>query len=196
MRNVALTTIAAVAVAFGCGDPTPSKYPVQPVYAEDTTLGPGDVFEVRVFRQEDMSTTYNVASDGTITFPLIGAVQVAGKKPTEVEDTLRNKLADGYLKNPQVSVFVKEYKSKKVTVFGEVKKPGTLAFAESMTVIQAIAQAGGFTNMARTNAVRVTRKIQDEKTEYTVPVKSIGTGSAKTFYMRPGDVVFVPRRVW
>lgn len=180
----------------GCSDPPPSQYPRQQVYVEDTTLGAGDVFEVRVFRQDDMTGTYSVSSEGTISFPLVGVVGVAGKTPAEVERELRDRLADGYLQDPQVSVLVKEYKSKKISVFGQVREPGTLTYTEGMTVVEAVAQAGGFTDMARKNAVTVTRAVGQEKTKFTVPVEDIGEGQADNFYLRPGDVVFVPRRVW
>lgn len=199
--SIHIAVLGALAGAFlagvaGCGDPPPSRYPVQQVYVEDTTLGPGDVFEVRVFRQDDMTGTYSVSAEGTISFPLVGTIQVQGKTPAEVERALRERLADGYLRNPQVSVLVKEYKSKKISVFGEVRKPGTLTYAEGMTVVEAVAQAGGFTDMARKNAVTVTRSIGGEKTKFTVPVQDIGKGTANNFYVRPGDVVFVPRRLW
>lgn len=183
-------------LAAGCSDPPPSQYPTQQVYVEDTTLGPGDVFEVRVFRQDDMTGTYSVSSEGTISFPLVGVVEVAGKTPAEIERELRDRLADGYLREPQVSVLVKEYRSKKISVFGQVRDPGTFAFSEGMTVVEALARAGGFTDLARKNAVTVTRKLDAESKRYTVPVEDIGEGKAENFYVRPGDVVFVPRRLW
>lgn len=191
-----LLTLALLA-AVACGDPPPSEYPSQQVADGDTSLGPGDLFEVRVFRQEDLSGPYNVSSEGKISFPLIGMVQVSGRTPSQVEAEIRDRLADGYLKNPQVSVLVKEYRSKKVSVFGQVQKPGTLSFADGMTIVEAISQAGGFTDMARKNAVTVTRPGKDEKNaKYTIPVESIGQGSAENFFIRPGDVIFVPRRLW
>jgi polysaccharide export outer membrane protein len=192
----ALSIIAMLA----CADPPPSKYPVQQVHVEDTTLGPGDVFDVRVYRQDELSSTYVVSSEGSISFPLIGDVVVANKSPQDVERDIRDRLADGYLVDPQVSVMVKEYKSKKVSVFGQVRQPGTLSFAEGMTVVEAISRAGGFTEMARKNAVTVTRAQRAErratKQTYTIPVESIGQGRAPDFLVRPGDVVFVPRRIW
>ncbi len=121
---------------------------------------------------------------------------MAGKTPADVERELRERLAEGYLKNPQVSVLVKEYKSKKISVFGQVREPGTFAYSEGMTVVEAVAQAGGFTDLARKNAVSVTRAMGKEKTKFTVPVEDIGEGKADNFYLRPGDVVFVPRRLW
>lgn len=179
-----------------CSDPPPSQYPAQQVYVEDTTLGAGDVFEVRVFRQDDMTGTYSVSAEGTISFPLVGEVAVSGKTPAQIERELRDRLADGYLQNPQVSVLVKEYRSKKISVFGQVREPGTFSFTEGMTVVEAVAQAGGFTDLARKNAVTVTRAQGQEKTRFTVPVEDIGEGKADNFLLRPGDVVFVPRRLW
>lgn len=191
-----ILAIAVALLAPACSDPPPSEYPTQQAYVEDTTLGPTDIFEVRVFRQKDMSDVYSVSAEGTISFPLIGLVEVAGKTPAEVESELRNRLADGYLKNPQVSVLVKEYRSKKVSVMGQVQHPGTQPFSDGMNIIEAIANAGGFTNMARKNAVTVTRIVNKKETTYTVPVSAISAGKAKNFLIRPGDVVHVPRRVW
>ena len=189
---IALTLLTAVA----CGDPPPSEYPTQEIHEEDATLGAGDTFEVRVYRQEDMSGIYEVSSEGTISFPLIGVVEVGGKTPAQVERELHERLADGYLKDPSVSVLVKEAKSKTITVLGEVDKPITLPFADGMRVTDVIAKAGGFTAMAQKNAVVVTRTIDGKKTRYTVPAGDIKAGKAKNFFIRPGDVVDVPRRTW
>ncbi len=188
--------IFSVLLAIGCGDPPPSEYPTQQIHEEDATLGPGDTFEVRVYRQEDMSGVYEVSTEGTISFPLIGVVEVAGKTPAQVEREIHERLADGYLRDPNVSVLVKESKSKSISVLGEVSKPITLPFMEGMTVIDAIAKAGGFTAMARKNAVTVTRNIDGKTTRYTIPAGDIGNGKAANFYIRPGDVVSIPRRVW
>ena len=188
-------TLAVVAL-IGCSDPPPSKYPVQQASVQDAALGPRDIFEVRVFRQEDLSGLFEVSPQCTISYPLIGIVEVCEKTPPEVEQVIRERLADGYIKEPQVSVLIKEYRSKSVSVFGQVKKPGTLPYAGGMTVVEAISQAGGFTEMARKNAVTVTRVTKGKKTNYTVPVESIGEGKADNFMVRPGDVVFVPRRMW
>jgi polysaccharide export outer membrane protein len=184
----------------GCGvfkDPKPSEYSSQDVFAEDTTLGARDVFEVRVFRHEEMSGTYSVSDEGTINFPEIGIVEVLGKTPAQVEQDVQGRLADGYLVNPSVSVLVKEYKSKTVSVLGQVRKPTVVPYTAGMSIVDAVSQAGGFTPMARKNAVRVTRTVakdSDEATSFTVPVESIAKGKAKPFFLRPGDTVFVPER--
>ena len=194
MRFVLLVVLAGALVA--CGDPPPSEYPTQEIYVEDTTLGPGDIFDIRVYQQDALTNTYSASAEGTITFPHIGEVIVSGKTPAELEKEIRKRLSDGYFRDPQVSILVKEYKSKKVSVFGQVRHPGTLAFTEGMTVVEAVSQAGGFTAMARKNAVTITRVIDSKATKYTVPVESIGKGKASNFYMRPGDTVFVPDRAW
>lgn len=181
--------------AVGCGDPPPSAYPTEPPRIQaDTSLGAGDVIEVRVFQQPDMSAVYSVSSQGTISFPLIGEVEVAGQTPGQVESSIRGRLADGFLRDPQVSILVKEYNSRQVSVFGQVRKPGTLPFGDGMSIVAAISQAGGFTGMAKRNAVRVTRKGKGKESRFTIPVERIGKGSAPNFYLRPGDVIFVPER--
>lgn len=184
---------------LGCGafrDPAPSNYSSQEVYAEDTTMGARDVFEVRVFRHDEMSGTYSVSDEGTINFPEIGIVAVLGKTPAQVEQDIQARLADGYLVNPSVSVLVKEYKSKTVSVLGQVRKPTVVPYTAGMSIVDAISQAGGFTPMARKNAVRVTRTVvkEGDDNSYIVPVESIANGKAKPFFLRPGDTVFVPER--
>jgi len=194
--QTALACLFAVLCAAACGNPPPSQYPTQEYHVEDTTLGPGDLFEVRVFNEAEMSSDYHVSSQGTIQFPHIGMVAVTGKTPEQVEEEIRKRLADGYLVKPQVSILVKEINSRKVSVFGQVRKPGTLSFRDGMTIVEAVSQAGGFTGMAKKNGVTVTRKDPSSGGEqkYTVPVESIGKGAAANFYVRPGDVIFVPER--
>jgi polysaccharide export outer membrane protein len=181
---------------LACADPPPSKYATQQVHVGDASLGPGDVFEVRVYRQDSMSGAYNVSPEGTISFPLIGVVVVSDKTPRQVEAEIESRLAEGFLVNPQVSVLMKEYRSRNVIVFGQVQKPGRLPFSTGMTIVEAISQAGGFSAMARKNAVTVTRTDGDKKTNFTVPVESIGNGQAPDFMLRPADIVFVPERLF
>jgi len=196
------TPLLLLAVLAACSDPPPSKYPTQEVSAEDTKIGPRDLFEVRVFQQPDLSGQFEVSPECTITYPLIGEVHVCGLSPPQIEKKIKDGLVDGFLKDPQVSVVIKEFRSKTLSVFGQVKKPGTLPYASGMTVVEAISQAGGFNEMARKNAVTVTRAERApgtnkaSKKSYTVPVDSIGAGTAANFFVRPGDVVFVPRRIF
>lgn len=180
-----------------CADRATAPYPTSPpAPPSDSAVGPGDLFDVRVFGHQDLTSTYQVAQDGTINFPLIGMLAVDGKTATEIEKDIQTRLADGYLKNPSVSVRVTEYRSKKVSVFGQVRSPGTFPFSENMSVVEAISRAGGFTGMAKKNSVRVTRREEGATRRIQVAVEDIGQGRAPNFLLRPGDVVFVPERIF
>jgi protein involved in polysaccharide export with SLBB domain len=188
---------------IACGDPPPSNYPTQSLYLEDTGLGPEDELEITVYlgggsqKVEDISKVYPVSADGSLSFPMIGTVKAAGRTPTDVENDIKERLADGYIVNPNVTVQVKQYRSKKISVFGEVRKAGTLSWRPSMTINEAISEALGFTNMAKENAVVVTRRGADGAVaKYTVPVQRIANSVAPQFYMRPGDSVYVPKRLF
>jgi len=90
---------------------------------------------------------------------------------------------------------VKKYKSKRVYVLGQVKRPGTLSFQDGMTIVQAISQAGGFLRTARPNNVIVTRESSKGEQKIVVPVESISEGRAPNFFMAPGDIIFVPESI-
>jgi len=152
--------------------------------------------EVRVFGDADLSGVYRVSSDGMINFPLVGKVKADGLSSTGLADLLTARLKDGFLKDPQVSVFVKEYNSKKVFVFGEVQKPGTFPYEDDMTIIQAITIAGGFTKTAAKNKVAVTRLEDGTEKRVFLSVEEIGRGKEKNFFMKPGDIVFVPESLF
>jgi len=166
--------------------------------ASTAALGVGDVLEIRVYQEPDLSGAFRVATEGSIDYPFCGRVKVVGLTGSALVDLLTTCLRNGYLKNPQLTVFLKEYNSQKVFVFGEVQKPGTFAFEPNMTIIQVVTLAGGFTKMAAKDSVIVTRVVYDEKSlspderKIRVPVQSIGEGREKNFTMLPGDIVFVP----
>ena len=130
-----------------------------------------------------------------VLYPLIGKVKVTGLTPPAIAQRLARRLRQGFLRNPQVSVFVKEYNSKKVTIFGQVRKPGIYLYKDNMTIIQAVSEAGGFTDLADQDGTIVTRTLDDRKHRIPVRVKSIGEGRAQNFVLRPGDIVWVPERL-
>jgi protein involved in polysaccharide export with SLBB domain len=164
--------------------------------ATSTTLGPGDLIDVRVFEEADLSGPYRVAPGGTIDFPLCGKVRVQGMNTSATSDLLTKCLGEKYLKHPQVTVLLREYNSKKIFVFGEVQKPGTFPYEEDMSIIQAITMAGGFTKVASKNDIAVTRSVDGKETKIRVPVADIGTGREKNFRLQPGDIVFVPESMF
>lgn len=161
-----------------------------------TTLGPGDVFEVRVFQEPDLSGAYRLSSAGTINFPLCGSVKLGGLATEAAAHELVRCLASGYVRNPQVSIFVKEYNSKKIFVFGEVQKPGTFQYEDGMNIVQAITLAGGFAARAAKNSTSVTRTFDGTERRVKVAVEDIGMGRAENFPLRPGDIIFVPESLF
>jgi protein involved in polysaccharide export with SLBB domain len=165
--------------------------------AADTSLGSGDTFEVRVFGEKDMSGEYRVARDGTIDFPLLGTVQVAGKESSAVAQEIAERLRDGgYLQNPHVTVNVQEATSKRISVLGAVAKPGTLPLVPGMTIVQAVSQAGGFTPLASKDDTVVTRRVNDKLQRYRISMTKITRGDEDDVAVNPGDIIFVPERVF
>ncbi len=194
----AATGLALVVLALAAcrtAEPPPSQTLIARP-AEVAILGPGDVVEIRVFREPDLAGTYRVSADGRLDFPLIGAVQLGGRKPAEVEDEIRARLADGYLKDPQVSVFVRELNSQKIHVLGQVNKSGTFPYEPRMTIIQAVTNAGGFTKLAAANRVSLTRMVNGVEQTVILRVGDIGEGLLPNFELLPGDIVFVPESLF
>ena len=193
-RRVAL--LVALLLVGACASDVHT--PTMPVTAnEDTTLGPGDVFEVRVYGEEGLSGTFRVASDGSIDYPFVGRTAVGGREPRDVAEDLRARLVEGgFLVHPQVSVMVTEYNSKRISVMGAVASAGTFPITSGLTVVQAISLAGGFTPLANKNATVVTRVVNGQPQQFVVPVESIARGRGSDVPLRAGDIVFVPERVF
>ena len=180
----------------GCSTapPPPSAPAVTPTPAH--TLGPGDVVEIRVYREPDLTGIYRVSDAGVVDFPLIGDVALLAQHPKDVEQDIRARLADGFIVDPKVSVFLKERNSKKVHVLGQVNKPGSFNYESGMTVIQAVTNAGGFTKLASRNNVQLTRVISGKEERFQVAVGDIGQGTARNIELQPGDIIFVPEAIF
>jgi protein involved in polysaccharide export with SLBB domain len=161
-----------------------------------STLGPNDLFEVRVYQEPELSGLYQVGPQGDIMFPLCKQVVVSGLTANGAAEKLRDCLSKGFLRNPQVSVLVKEFNSRKVFVFGEVQKPGTFPFEDGMSVVQALTLAGGFTKQAAQNSTSVTRHIKGQEVKTKVNVQDIALGKAANFTLEPGDIVYVPESMF
>ena len=182
-------------VLLACGGVGPKSLPPMPdtkTLLQSATLGADDVIEVRVYREKELSGLYRVGSDGTISYPLVGVVKVAGQTPTELTGNLTKRLQDGFIRDPQVSVFVKEFNSKKVIVLGEVNKPGTFRYEDRMTIVQAVTLAGGLKTLAAKDRLILTRVIDGAEQKFVVPFQAISKGVSKNVLLRPGDIVFVP----
>ena len=142
-RLLLIPVAAFVALAIaGCSHRGLKATEIPPPATDDTTLGPGDAFSVRVYGEDAMSGSHQVAPDGTINFPLLGPVEVAGLEPPEVAKELETLLRErDLLRNPHVSVYVERYASKRVSVMGAVVNPGTFPLEQGMTVVEAITSA-------------------------------------------------------
>lgn len=142
-------------------------------------LGPGDKLHITVLGADDLTGDYIVADNGTISSPLIGDVKAGGLTRSEVEREMEHKLAQGYLKNPKVSISILTYRP--FYIYGEVTKPGEYPYASGMRVNSAVATAGGYTYRANENYVIVTRNGQERKALPDAPIQ-------------PDDVIKVPER--
>ena len=160
---------------------------------ESYRIGILDTLSVRVFQEPELSfETLQVDASGTINFPFVGAVPVAGLTPGKAATEIQTRLADGYLNDPIVSVFVKEFNSRQVFVLGEVKNPGPYPFSDGMTIVEAIALAGGATDDGLPNRTSVARIVDGQEVNITVRVNSIKSGEEPNFTLLPDDIVNVP----
>ncbi len=162
-------------------------------------LSPNDVVQVKVYQEDDLETRMRIAKDGTSSFPLIGMVQLGGKTVEQASNIIKEKLAKDYLVNPQVTLSVVEYSKRRFTVLGQVQKPGTFEIPneETMTFLQAIATAGGYTRLASKGNVIVTRVAGDRKTTFSLDLNAAATSTnTKPFEILPDDTITVPERVF
>jgi polysaccharide export outer membrane protein len=165
---------------------------------ESYRLSPSDVIKIKVFQEDDLTTEGRIGKDGTVTIPLVGAVTLGGKTVEEATRHLRDLFGKDYLVNPQVTLSVTEYAKRRFTVLGQVQKPGTydIPSEESVTLLQAIAMAGGFTRLAVQGKVSVTRTLGGKRT-FAVDVKSTANDPAtKHFEILPDDTIMVAERVF
>lgn len=156
------------------------------------SLGPGDKFSLRVHDEEGLSGDFTVSGDGTINYPYVGRIDVNGMTCGQIERAVTEGLADGYLLNPSVSCAIVEYNSKKVFVFGEVKKPGSYPFRSNLTMVDALALAGGVTARANANRTKLTRTVQGADVQVQVPMQEVVEGRRSNVKLLPGDIIFVP----
>jgi polysaccharide export outer membrane protein len=166
-----------------------------------------DKLSIRVFQEDDLSIISRVDSKGTVNLPLVGEVRVSGQTLSDAERTIEAAYKDGrYLRNPEVTVAVEEYAPREVSINGQVKNPGRfpLPVESSMTVLDLVTKAGGFTDTAQGTEVRVTRILPDGSTRViTLDVESLikGKGNTKNneensaLLLEPDDIVYVPERI-
>ena len=173
-----------------------SRLSTCPTSAELGQFMPWDKLEIRVFGQPELSGEYEVSPRGTISFPMLGEVEVKGKRCDEVEVILREGLQAEYLRDPSVICINREVSKTAVTVDGQVQKPGIVDFRPGLMLTDVIAQSGGPTGRALTNAVIIVRKHDGVSESVTVPYQDILLGRQPNVCMHPADLVYVQQSVF
>jgi len=168
--------------------------------AEEYRIGVDDELDVEVFRVPDLSSSTRVDTDGTITLPLLGSIKALGLTKPQLEKKLETTLDKTYMKNPKVTVFVKKASSQRITVDGMVNKPGLYPItAGQITVVQALALAGGVKDLADPSRTVLFRKVGDKTKAYRLNLNDIRNGKQKNPYIRNNDMIIVHRsgsRYW
>jgi polysaccharide export outer membrane protein len=196
----------AILCALFVQEPAPAPSPAQSAPA-DYRIGPQDILAISVFGHDDLTQTVVVQNDGTLTYPLVGRIPAAEKTPKELESALTELLGQSFIRNPQVTVAIREYRSKTVLVAGEIAHPGTYPLAGGMTIVEVLAKAGPVGAAAAAEVIVVRPRgeahgpvLPSEMTDSAsvdilrVNVRAIEAGNLTgNLVLRPNDTVFVPQ---
>ncbi len=177
--------VLAVSLLAGCSGYRPAPAAFHEVMNKPYQLGAGDRIRVTVFEQEGLSNTYSVDQSGYLAFPLVGAIPARGHTAQQLEATIANKLSQGYLRSPDVTVEIDRYRP--IFVMGEVGASGQYSYVPGLTVQKAVAIAGGYTPRANQESVDITRDINGK----------VMTGRVRTSDpLLPGDTIYVRERLF
>jgi len=197
-RLAACTAILLVSACsgFSSHSDAPSTLPAaDPVAASigrpEYRIGPSDLLAVTIFQVEDLGREVRVNNAGQVSLPLVGTVDVAGRTVDELEQEIAARYSQRFLQDPQVTVFVKEFASQRVTVGGSVEKPGIFPITSKMTLLQSIALAGGFDEVANQDNVFVFRTSGGQRVFARFDVKQIQSGAMPDPELTGEDVVVV-----
>ncbi|WP_179948206.1 polysaccharide biosynthesis/export family protein [Luteimonas chenhongjianii] len=161
--------------------------------ATDYRVGAQDLLEISVFGVEELKHQARVNSNGLINVPLVGSVMAGGRTIPELEQELGSRYAEGYLQNPQVSIFVKEYTSQRVTLEGAVKKPGIYPLTGRTSLLQAIAMAEGLDEFADLEGVVLFREVNGERMAAAFDVAAVRRGDMPDPQIYGDDVIVIER---
>jgi polysaccharide export outer membrane protein len=173
------------------GSPRSTSDTSRPAASTDYRLAPGDKLRVEVYKDTQLSQSLQVRPDGKITLPLAGDILASGRTPTELRDGIVESLKP-YITNPVVTVIVVETVPKTVYVVGEVASPGPQPMTGPLTVMQALAMAGGFKDFAKTKSIVVRRSTAAGTTDIRFNYKDALKGETKPLLLQPGDTIIVP----
>ncbi len=180
-------------VASGGALPPPDTTGASGAYEGQTEyrLGPQDLIEVSIFGVEDLSKTVRVNSNGQVSLPLIGGVLAGGRTIPELESDLAKRYAQGFLQNPQVTIFVKEFASQRITLEGAIEKPGIYPLTGKTSLLQAVAVAGGVTALADLNGVVVFRQVDGKRAAAVYSLRDLRRGTIEDPQLYGDDMIVV-----
>ena len=163
--------------------------------AEEYLVGPGDVLGISVYDNDDLTTKVRVSSAGTIVMPLLGQVEVQGLTVNAINNKITGLLADGYLVNPQVNIFIEEYRSKKVVVLGNVRTPGLIELTGPTNFLELVSEAGGLEKDAGDTATIQRKNDNSGKSVIVIDLRAlIDKGDlSQNVQIRDGDTVFISK---
>jgi polysaccharide export outer membrane protein len=184
-----ITLCAGLALNAFSEQAKPPKSPANNPTSSEYRLGSEDVIECFIYKEPELTATAVVRPDGMISLPLVGEIQATGKTTRELQAEVTSKLHE-FIADPVVSVIVKEINSRKISVFGEVRKPDVFPIKQQMTVLDAIARAGGFTEFAKRDRVIVIRAGTSGQERIKLNLERLIKGGAP-FYLQASDTVFV-----
>jgi polysaccharide export outer membrane protein len=195
---LAIAWVLFVLAIAACGRSRPGGPAKLPAPTMSTIVGPGDVFEVSVVGEKEIPKEFRVQPDGTVDFPYLDRVTVSGLEPQQIEELIKKELVSRkILVDPQVTLIVKQYNSKKVSVVGAVQKPGSLPWSEGMKLVDAISLAGGLTSLGDGDHVLITRNAGGGKTVTAmVSIDDITDGKSPDVPLQAGDTIKVDQRVF
>jgi polysaccharide export outer membrane protein len=193
-RVVVLSLLLVLVGCFRSHPVAPKLPPPNP----STSVGPGDLFVVSVVGEKDVPQEFRVQPDGTIDFPYLDRVKVEGLEPQQIEELIKKELISRQiLVSPQVTLVVKQYNSKRISVVGAVAKPGILPWSEGMKLVDAIMLAGGLNQVADGDHVRITRLVTGGKTvSAIVSIDAITDGKLTDVPLQAGDTIKVDGRMF
>lgn len=163
----------------------------QSVAVDDYRIGPEDVLAIAVWNNEAMSRVVPVRPDGKISLPLLDDVQAAGLTPMQLRDAIAKRLSE-YVPSPSVSVIVNDVRSFKVAVIGEVARPARYELKSRASVLDVLAQAGGFNQFANRSRLVVLRTDGDRQLRIPFNYNRVVAGEDENVYLRPNDILLVP----
>ena len=188
---LALAVCALAPLSAKDKDADKKPAPQAPALNDEYRVGPGDKLRIEVYKDPQLSQSVQVRPDGKITLPLIGDVEATGRTPIEMRDTIATSLKE-YVTNPTVTVIVVEATVATAYVMGEVNHPGAVTLQAPLTIMQALALAGGLKDFADAKNIRVLRKAPAGVETITFNYKEALKSSRAPIYLRAGDTVVVP----